>query len=63
MQLQDFVINDIKPLNLTDEISDLKLLFIAPERIENIDFMEKVQDPSFSNIIKLKKYLRAAVRT
>lgn len=32
---------------------DLKLLFIAPERIENIDFMEKVQDPSFSNIIKL----------
>ena len=27
MELQDFVINDIKPLNLTDEISDLKLLF------------------------------------
>jgi hypothetical protein len=27
MQLQDFVINDIKPLSITDEISDLKLLF------------------------------------
>jgi hypothetical protein len=27
MQLQDFIINDIKPLNITDEISDLKLLF------------------------------------
>jgi hypothetical protein len=27
MQLQDFVINDIKPLNITDKISDLQLLF------------------------------------
>ena len=27
MQLQDFVINDIKPISLTDKISDLKLLF------------------------------------
>lgn len=27
MQLQDFVINDIKPLNITDEISDLQMLF------------------------------------
>jgi len=27
MQLQDFVINDIKPLGLTDKISDLQLLF------------------------------------
>ena len=27
MQLQDFVINDIKPLLITDKISDLKLLF------------------------------------
>ncbi|WP_296317182.1 CBS domain-containing protein [Winogradskyella sp. UBA3174] len=26
MQLQDFVINDIKPLNITDKISDLQLL-------------------------------------
>ena len=27
MQLQDFIINDIKPLNVNDTISDLKLLF------------------------------------
>ena len=27
MQLQDFVINDIKPLSITDNISDLQLLF------------------------------------
>jgi len=27
MQLQDFIINDIKPLNFNDKISDLKLLF------------------------------------
>jgi len=27
MQLQDFVINDIKPLSFTDKISDLQLLF------------------------------------
>lgn len=27
MQLQDFVINDIKPLSITDKISDLQLLF------------------------------------
>lgn len=27
MQLQDFVINDIKPLRITDKISDLQLLF------------------------------------
>lgn len=27
MQLQDFIINDIKPLNITDHISDLQLLF------------------------------------
>ncbi|WP_299110622.1 CBS domain-containing protein [uncultured Winogradskyella sp.] len=27
MQLQDFVINDIKPLNITDKISDLQMLF------------------------------------
>lgn len=27
MQLQDFIINDIKPLNLNKNISDLKLLF------------------------------------
>lgn len=27
MQLQDFVINDIKPLKLTDKISDVQLLF------------------------------------
>ncbi len=27
MQLQDLVINDIKPLNITDKISDLQLLF------------------------------------
>lgn len=27
MQLHDFVINDIKPLNVSDKISDLKLLF------------------------------------
>lgn len=27
MQLQKFVINDIKPLNITDKISDLQLLF------------------------------------
>ena len=27
MQLQDYIINDIKPLNITDKISDLKLLF------------------------------------
>ena len=27
MQLQDFIINDIKPISITDEISDLKLLF------------------------------------
>lgn len=27
MQLQDFVINDIKPLSITDKISDLQMLF------------------------------------
>lgn len=27
MQLQDFVINDIKPLRITDKISDLQMLF------------------------------------
>lgn len=27
MQLQDFVINDIKPLHLTDKVSELQLLF------------------------------------
>ena len=27
MQLQDFVINDIKPLSVTDKISDLQMLF------------------------------------
>ncbi|WP_179021087.1 acetoin utilization protein acuB [Winogradskyella forsetii] len=27
MELQDFVINDIKPLNITDKVSDLKMLF------------------------------------
>lgn len=27
MQLQDFVINDIKPLDITDKISDLQMLF------------------------------------
>ncbi|MBU2922748.1 acetoin utilization protein acuB [Winogradskyella psychrotolerans] len=27
MELQDFVINDIKPLSITDKVSDLKLLF------------------------------------
>ncbi|MFP4847098.1 CBS domain-containing protein [Winogradskyella sp. PE311] len=27
MQLQDFVINDIKPLNITDKVSDLQMLF------------------------------------
>ena len=27
MQLQDFVINDIKPLSITDKISDVQLLF------------------------------------
>ncbi|MBL87615.1 MAG: acetoin utilization protein acuB [Winogradskyella sp.] len=27
MQLQDFVINDIKPLNITDKIGDLQMLF------------------------------------
>jgi len=27
MQLQDYVINDIKPLSITDKISDLQLLF------------------------------------
>lgn len=27
MELQDFVINDIKPLSLTDKISDLQMLF------------------------------------
>ena len=27
MQLQDFVINDVKPLNITDKISDVQLLF------------------------------------
>jgi predicted transcriptional regulator len=27
MQLQDFIINDIKPLNIDDKISDLQLLF------------------------------------
>jgi predicted transcriptional regulator len=27
MQLQDFIINDIKPLKLTDKISDLQMLF------------------------------------
>lgn len=27
MQLQDYIINDIKPLNITDKISDLQLLF------------------------------------
>lgn len=27
MQLQNYIINDIKPLNITDKISDLKLLF------------------------------------
>jgi len=27
MQLQDFVINDIKPLDISDQISDLQLLF------------------------------------
>ena len=26
MQLQNFIINDIKPLSLTDEIRDLQLL-------------------------------------
>ena len=27
MQLQEFVINDIKPLSITDNISDLQMLF------------------------------------
>ena len=27
MQLQDLVINDIKPLDITDKISDLQMLF------------------------------------
>lgn len=27
MQLQDFIINDIKPLNITDKISDAQLMF------------------------------------
>jgi predicted transcriptional regulator len=27
MQLQDFIINDIKPISITDKISDLQLLF------------------------------------
>tara|TARA_R110002049_G_scaffold26847_3_gene93105 strand:- start:2179 stop:2835 length:657 start_codon:yes stop_codon:yes gene_type:complete len=27
MELQNFIINDIKPLNITDKVSDLKLLF------------------------------------
>ncbi|WP_178987405.1 CBS domain-containing protein [Winogradskyella schleiferi] len=27
MELQDFVINDIKPLNVTDKVSDLQMLF------------------------------------
>ncbi|WP_179009023.1 acetoin utilization protein acuB [Winogradskyella forsetii] len=27
MELQDFVINDIKPLNITDKVGDLKMLF------------------------------------
>lgn len=41
-------------LTLNQAISgNLKLLFIAPERIENIDFMKHLQNPSFSNKIKL----------